>query len=295
MRTCISIGEYATIPYCIEGLEIPVYCVEELCYCIRENAFLLDSSLMCDALSDWIGEECGLRELSEKLHPLIHRQGSLSLFVTMILEYVGLYDSEVIRGIEQVLKKGAGLSSIEKRKRQIDSMVEKKKYAAALRGYDGLLARWENGSRGKDGSQGKDGGADRELPAADVRAAILHNKGVAYAHLMQYAQAAECFRQAAEISRSEEEYVAYLAAMRMDLSEADYISFAAGLPGGYDSALKLEKALEHARRGWEEQVAFRQLAVRKTWREGSERQKYYEENERLTQALKDDYRDSVSE
>lgn len=288
MRTCISIGDYTTTPYCIAGLEVPVYCIEELCYCIKENAFLLDGSLMSDALVDWIGSECGLKELAENLFPLIHRQGSLSTFVIMILEYVGLYDSTVIQSVVQVLKKGAGLSGIEKRKRQIDYMVEKKKYMAALRGYDALLAKWEE-------QAGEDRETSPELPAAEVRASILHNKGVAMAHLMQYAKAAECFRQAAEISHRTSEYVTYLAAKRMELSEGDYIAFAAGVSGSYDGALQLEKTLERVQKGWEEQVSYKRLAARKSWREGSDRHKYYEENERLTQALKDDYRESVSE
>ena len=292
MRTCISIGDYTTTPYCIPGLEIPVYCVEELCYCIRENAFLLDRSLMSDELVKWIEDECELSELADNLFPLIHRQGSLSTFVTMILEYVGLYDGAVIRDVEQVLKRGAGLSGIEKRKRQIDYMVEKKKYVTALKGYDALLAKWDEQS---GEHRGISGNVSAELPAAEVKAAIFHNKGVALAHMMRYAQAAECFLQAAEVSRRVSEYVAYLAAKRMELSEGDYIAFAAGLSGDYDSALQLEKTLERVQRGWEEQVSYKRLAARKSWREESDWQKYHEENERLTQVLKDNYRDSMSE
>ena len=108
MRTCISIGEYTTTPYFIPGLEIPVYCIEELSYCMKENAFLLDTSLMNDVLVDWIDDKCGLGKLAEMLYPLIHKQGSMSTFVIMILEYVGLYDSAVVQGVEQVLKEVSG-------------------------------------------------------------------------------------------------------------------------------------------------------------------------------------------
>ena len=46
-------------------------------------------------------------------------------------------------------------------------MVEKRKYAAAIRGYDMLLETWNHLEQ-----EGK------ELPAGKVRAAILHNKRV---------------------------------------------------------------------------------------------------------------------
>ena len=152
----------------MEGLDIRVYSMEELCYCLKENAFLLDLSIMNDKLVDWIGEECKVWELAKQLYPMVHKQGSLSVFVVTILQYVGMYDPEEILQVEQVLKQGAGLSNLEKRKSQIDYMVEKRKYAAAIRGYDMLLETWNHLEQ-----EGK------ELPAGKVRAAILHNKGVA--------------------------------------------------------------------------------------------------------------------
>ena len=54
MRVSVCVGNYAKTPYCIPGLEIEVYCMEELCYCMKENAFLLDLSVMNDQLLVWI-------------------------------------------------------------------------------------------------------------------------------------------------------------------------------------------------------------------------------------------------
>ena len=144
MKASLCVGEYCENPYNIESLELKVYCMEELSYCLKENAFLLDPSLMNDKLVDWIGEECRVRDLAKQLYPMVHKQGSLSVFVVTILQYVGMYDPEEISQVEQVLKQGAGLSNMEKRKSQIDYMVEKRKYAAAIRGYDLLLETWSD-------------------------------------------------------------------------------------------------------------------------------------------------------
>lgn len=142
MRASLCVGEYCENAYTVEELGISVCCMEELCYCLKENAFLLDLSIMNDKLADWIGEECKVRELAKQLYPMIHKQGSLSVFVLTILQYVGMYGEEDLKQVEQVLKQGAGLSNLEKRKSQIDYMVEKRKYAAAIRGYDMLLETW---------------------------------------------------------------------------------------------------------------------------------------------------------
>lgn len=282
MRISMCVGNYAAIPYKITGMEISVYCMEELCYCIRENAFLLDMSLMNDELVTWIGRDCGLKELAGELHSLVHRKGSLSSFVTLILEYVGFYGADEIRQVEQTLKQGTGLSGIEKRKSQVDHLADRKKYVAALRGYDALLSLWSEAERG-----------GKELPADRVKASILHNKGVVFTRLMLYEQAGECFLEANRMTGEEEEYLAYLAAKRMEMDENDYIVFAAEDAGHYETMLELEKKIESIRKSFEEQTEYERLLRRREWREGKDKQSYYEENENLLRVLRNSYRECV--
>lgn len=284
MRVSLCVGDYATTPYYISGLEIRVGCMEELCYCLRENAFLLDLSLLDERLVDWIEGECGVKELAQELYPLVRKQGSLSAFVTLILEYVGLYDSATIREVEKMLKEGAGLSGIEKRKKQVDYLVQKKKYTTAVRQYDELLSRWqEETKRGAD------------MPLGRVRAEILHNKGVALTCMMEYGAAAECFYEANEVEPNEESYQAYLAAKRIELDENEYLSFVAERPESYEQSLKLEKKIEWLSENFGEQETGIRLAQLREWRNGEDKQKYYNELERILQGLRDRYRSSVSD
>lgn len=278
MRVSVCVGEYAQIPYCVPGLEINVYSMEELSYCIRENAFLLDMTLMEDRLLEWIERQCGLPDLAKALYPLVHKRGSLSSFVVMILQYVGFYEEDSIRQVEQVLRQGAGLSRMEKRKGQVDHLVKKKKYVAAIREYDSLIAKWKELE--KEGEP---------LPAVACLAAIRHNKGVAYAGMMHYGKAAECFREAYATDGNEAYYLAYLAAKRMELSEEDYIALAAEQTQGYHYTLKLEKEMEHLTEEWEQQPEYLRLENRHRMR-AENRQLYLADTERLTQALKDNYR-----
>lgn len=284
MRVSMCVGDYAEKPYWIPGLEIAVQCMEELCFCIKENAFLLDTGIMNDELAGWIGEQCGLQELARELHPLIHKKGSLSAFISMIQEYVGLYDLATVREMEQVLKQGAGLSGIEKRKNQVDYLVKKKRYAAAVQGYDRLLEHWQEAE-----------GSSEELPAVRVQAALYHNKGVALTGLFLYERAAECFRRAWELLPEEKLLEDYLGAKRIQLSEGDYVAFAAGLPQHYEVALKLEKTMEQLEEERRLRMEYQRLLSRREWRTGMDKQKYYDDNELLTQTLKDAYRDCVRE
>lgn len=283
MRISVCVGEYAQTPYLVPGLELRVYCLEELCYCIRENAFLIDTSLMNDGLVNWLGRECGLSELAGELSAMVHKRGSLSAFVTRLMEYAGLYDSRTVGEMEQVLKKGAGLSAIEKRKSQVDCLTEKKRYAAAVKGYEGLLASWKELSE-----EGK------ELPAVKVLAGILHNQGAAYVGLMLYGRASECFLEAYRTSENEEELFSYLAAKRMELSQEEYISFAAGLKGSGKEVLRLEKELERIERGFQEEPEFLRLQERKQLKEENGK-RYREDSIHLLEALKNNYINSTGE
>ncbi|MCH5341462.1 MAG: hypothetical protein J1E01_08340 [Acetatifactor sp.] len=283
MRVSVCVGDYAKTPYCIPGLEMNVYCMEELCYCMKENAFLLDMSLMNDGLLHWIDQECGLKELARALHPLVHRQGSLSAFVGMVLKFTGIYTDAEAMEVEQVLKQGAGLSRIEKRKSQVDYLVKKKKYLSAIREYDNLTVKWrELEEKGEP------------LPAVSCLSSILHNKGVALAGLMLYDRAADCFLAAYETDQDPNCYRDFLAAKRMTLTEEEYVAFAAGRAENYGHTLELEKELELLLGEWEQQPEYLLLNNRRLRRGGIDRQSYYEEGDRLIQALKDSYRSSVS-
>lgn len=284
MPRYLCVGDYSSVPYLIQGLEIRVYGMEELCYSLKENAFLIDASIMSDALINWIRRQCGLDELADYLYPMVHRQGSLSAFVSTILQYVGLYDASEIRTVEQILKRGAGLSGIEKRKEQVDYLLTKKKYVAAIRGYDNLLLKWEEMS-----SVGK------EVPGEQLKGNIRHNKGVALSRLMLYGQAGEEFLEAYRILGDEQEYLCFLGTKRMELTEAQYVSFAAGEMEHYQTTLELEKKMDALRQEFGLQPEALMLRQRKDWRDSAEKQKYYEESERLCRTLKDSYRFCVSE
>lgn len=283
MRVSICVGEYAKMPYCIPGLEMDVYCMEELCCCMRDNAFLLDISLLNDGLLNWIAKECGLKELAGALHPLVHKQGSLSAFVVMIQRYVGFYDEEAIREIEEVVRQGSGLSGIERRKGQIDYLVRKKKFKSALRGYDELLWMWQ-------GKEGKPVSEKELLTKKEFLSDIWHNKGVAYAGLMRYDKAADCFERAYGLDGQEEHAISCLAAKRLQLAEKDYVAFVAEHREWHPFTLGLEKKLKRAGQEWEQQPDYLRLWNRRELRTGGDRRRYYEDNERLAQALKDSYR-----
>ncbi len=277
MSARLCVGNYASCAYCFEGLNLRVYCIEELSYCLKENAFLLDRDIMSDRLVDWLRQECGLPELADELYTMVHKKGSLSAFVSRILEYAGFYDRAVLRDVEQTLKKGAGLNIIEKRKMRIDHLVEQKKYLSAISEYDALISSWEEAA------------GNGELQAAELKASLYHNRGIALAGLMRYAEAAESFYKAYETDGSRESFKCFLSAKRMELDDKEYVAYAASLPDASDLVLELEQDVERLNAAWEEETDYLRLMERRNLREEDERS-YLEENRRVMEVLKDGYR-----
>lgn len=273
-RVILCTGRYAKTPYCFEKLGIRVWSAEELCYCLYENAFLLDEEIVSSRLAEWLDEECGLPELAKELYPLVNRKESLAAFVFKILEYTGFYDGEVLAEVSQTLQSGASLSDYEKKKKQGDYLVQNQKYAKALMEYERLLL---------------------ELPKQEqeVRAAILHNKGVAFTGLFLFEEAAAQFLEAYHVNPKLDYYRAYLAAKRMHYDDEEYISFVAELPDAYDVSLQLEREVDQILNHWESGADFRNLAALSALREEGSRTLYYEESEVRIQSLKEHYRECI--
>lgn len=275
----VCVGDYAEEPYVLPKLGLRIYCMEELCYCFKENAFLLDTSIMNDELLDFIRKDCQLPGLAQTLYPLVHQKGSLSGFVSQILAYVGLYDQETMRQVEDTLRAGSGLSDYEKQKLQADRLVEQKRYEEALKGYDCLLGQIRENQ-------------EMEVPALqELTAGILHNKGVVHARQMLYEQAAEMLYQAWKISGKREDYFSdYLAARRMQLPERDYVALVAEYPHWYQASLRVEQAVEFTDQAWRDTPEYKRLMYLRSRRAEGDISEYCEESDRILQALKNDYR-----
>lgn len=275
-RAVLLCGNDATTPYRFANPDVLVWSVEELCYLMKENAFLLEKDIMDRKLVSWIDTECGLGDLAASLYPLLGQKGTVNAFVLTILQYVGSFTRETIEEVDRLLSQGSNLSTYEKYKVRVDQMAGSGRYAEAAAAYDALL---------------------EELPQEEsvLRASLLHNKGVALTGLFLFEQAAACFLGAYDLCPDRETFVEYLAAKRMHLSESDYISFVAQLPEAYEESLELERRIKALGRSWESQLDRQRLEQMKQWKAYGDTGRYYGEAQRMIQGLKQGYRTGVGE
>lgn len=208
--------------------------IEELCYFMRENAWLLEPALLKKELIDWVANQCGLLELSRALFAAIQEEKPVMGFVKALFKYTGYCSMEEADQVEKILKLNESTSALERTKARGDYFLESKKFVLALHEYEELLREF----KGMD-------------PA--FLGKVCHNSGVAQAQLFLFDKAAASFEQAWKLTKSEASARQFLAAKRLELGEQEYVGFLAEHPDLYDASLGLEEQVQRCNERWRQE------------------------------------------
>lgn len=252
-----------------------VYSIEELCYYLVRDAYILDNDIMDEKLCDFIGDELGLPDIANTLKSLVYRGASLGQFVTTLLDMVGYLEDEEKARVKQVLVDNASLSFAQKRKRRADKLLEAKKYTRAIDEYQYMMSRMKKS----------------EDP--QMYSLILHNIGVAYARLFMYDKASFYFKEASLINDDKEILIHYLQSLRVTMKHENYERFV--LRMGYsDSIIKeAEERLSVAKSRQMDSDYAREIEEIKELRADGHISEYYSRIEKTFNSWKHEYRDQM--
>ncbi len=227
-----AIGRYSSIAYRVPQVGVSVHCIEELCFLLQENAFLLDRSICNNELVGWIEDQCGLKELAQQLRPLVHQKGSPSAFAGIILDYADYATKEERSETERLLREGMDEAAHVKRRNYAEYLIQHGKLEEAMIELQYLIDT---------------------APKQDhlFNSLLLSSMGVLMARLFRFELAAQYFLDAYhENPLNEEAAIQYLAAQRMLLSPEEYVALLAGQNQFYEYSLKLEKMFSDATRDY---------------------------------------------
>ena len=182
-------------PFFHETLSVHLYTIEELCYYMETNLFLLDKNFIGEPLFAWLKEELGLVGLSGRLRQIYQKSRDVYVCVEMIFQESGYYSGAELRELSALLERMRGKTEMECRKMRADRLLAAKKYRQAVYTYLELLQP-EHTARMTEELQGN----------------LMHNLGVAYARLFLFKEASEMFSEAYRKRKSEVSRRGYLAA-----------------------------------------------------------------------------------
>lgn len=216
----LCLGKLSQTPYFLSGLGVNIYSMDELCYYLYQNAYILDNDLFDTRLCDYIRDNLEMPELSDLIRRMIRDKKTLGEMVTTLFTVTGYCNEEEIRKVRQVLVDNASLSFAAKRKVRGDNLLVANKYTRAIEEYQYVLS-----------------GLNKE-EEPELYSAILHNIGCAYSQMFLLKKAAEYYKKAYEIDKDRESLIMYLIALRLSSSKDDFDRIV--VKNGYDDRISLE-------------------------------------------------------
>lgn len=199
-------------PYYIENIRMNIYSLEELCFYLYNNACLIDESLLNERLLDWLRDELGLTRLYRQLYDQLEKKDGTGFLVLPIFREAGYLSTSAMREYQEQLHKLEVQSTDMKQKLRGDYLVRERMYGRAVSEYREILKRKNPGKLG-----------------VQFYAAIWNNLGVAYAGMLDFGQAADCFLEAYHLTQTKETFRKYISTLPLFLSEEDYQKRLSGL------------------------------------------------------------------
>lgn len=270
-RVIVATGKLAKRPYHMAKIERNIYSIEELCYFLVQSAQFLDAGIMDPELVRWIDRELGLPKLANKLTGYLGKERALSEFVSCILDYCGYVTADKKIATRQIVASGQGMEPFERRCRHAAATASAGHSYAAIAEYEDLLK-------------------DLPAPERELRATVESRLGLIYADLFRFRQAAEHFKTSYEISGSSKTYLNYLSAVRMSLSDEEYVSFISEHPESYNASLELEKKVRQANALYETSEEKAQVDRIRRYEAQGQETNYEILLHQTIQKMKDDYR-----
>lgn len=266
-------GKMASIPYYLEGISMNIYSLEELCYYIANNTYLLEKNFMNPELGIWIERELGKKELAEKLQHIYEQNGKLSAYIFEILKACGYCSPQEDREIFRVLSEMEEKTEFERNKIRADRLMERDKFLSSIYEYKRLL-------ESKDISQ----------VSALLKGDVWHNLGTAYARMFLFEEAADSFRTAYRFNERQESLKALIFVRICQGDEQDLKNTAREyhLDDAAIEALKKEVSLTYK---GEEKAAFQeQLDRLDTLSREGKKKEYKQEVSEIIFSWKEEYR-----
>lgn len=268
-------GRLAENPYRIKKIERNVYSAEELCYSLAQCADFMDEEIMDPELADWLSESCGLHELARLLQGQLRGRHTPKDFVGTILRECGCLPAGETARVLARMEAGSGIKSFTKELSRAQSLAGRGYMRQAQNTYTELLDRLPDMERG-------------------TRAQIWREKGLHYADSFMFERAADCFRQAYDLSPVAEHAFWYVAALYMCLDADEYRHFLEQNPQFYESAYQVEQRAAAAQSRFKSGSESRQLRRLRQLRRENQEEAFSSRLGHTLKGMQDDYRARVT-
>ena len=180
-------------PYEITRVHIRIHTIEELCYYVCNNLYLIDHTIMNRQLCDWIDTELELEELANRLRDELSQNCSQEQFVIALLKGSVIYSLSEINKIQIRLDRLKNQKEVERAKFKADCLMESREYEDAVLVYQSVVnGLWD------------------ESVSMQFYGHIYACLGTAYGKMFLYEEAAVAYKEAYRLCEETDMLKAYL-------------------------------------------------------------------------------------
>lgn len=185
-------------PYYFRLTRTNVYSMEEVCYYIRHNIYMMQEEVFDREFVHWIRRQLHMDKTAEKLERLIQEHHNLKDIVVTICCSCDYYEEDEIRELIQIIDETEHLPGYARKKYKGDNYLRCESYEKAIEEYERVFE------------------SDEILQAEpEVYGDLFHNMAVAYVNIGEFHKASELFLKAYEKNGREESLSQCLFALRM--------------------------------------------------------------------------------
>lgn len=191
-------SKIAENPYHFKLTDTNVYTIEEVCYYIRHNIYMMQQEVFEKSFAQWLNTELGMEKTSKKIENLINDHNNLKDIVVTLCCSCDYYDEAEINELISIMDEIENLSLRGRQKIKADNYMKCGLYEKAVEEYARILK-------------------SDDMINADIQeyGEIYHSMGVAFAKLDDMKRAAAAFENAYERSGSEKSLRQYIYALKL--------------------------------------------------------------------------------
>ena len=260
-KVILCAGKKADTPFVVNEAGINADTIEELCYCLRQNLDLVDSSAVDRNMAAYISKDLGLPDRGSMLEKLINSRASLKEKLMTVFESCSYYDADELMTIRDEIEELSKMSSLERRKRRADRQMRQGKYNEAAEEYRNILA-----------NPVQDGISE------SCRGDIMHNLGIFEIRRGDFDEAARLFLEAYESNSNVESLKSYLYVLKLAKNNAGYADEVKRLEVDIKIYNEIENKMHSVGEDFEQSNNYNEInRMRVLWQQGR-----YSEEKRLS-------------
>lgn len=191
-------GKIAEKPYHFKLTDTNVYTIEEVCYYIYNNIYIIHEEIFDKKFSEWLRDKLDMKVVADKIDSMRHDKRKLKDIVVTICCSCDYYDEEQINELIGVMDSIENLSSWQKSKIKADNYSRFGLYEKAVEEYAKILET-----------------DDMSDATQEDYGRIYHNMGTAFCGLGAFIKASDSFEHAYEKTKNEESLRSFFFALKL--------------------------------------------------------------------------------